>query len=110
MLKQVDFMSEFMQLDAKAPATLGAVVEAVTRLSTLGEAKILELVAAGKRGDLFPCKPTGDQPIPSDTMAEEELVEASASPLIRKQRDALIQSSLPATSTKKYRPRTASKR
>ncbi len=35
-------MSEFMRLDAQAPATLGAVVEAVTRLSTLGEAKILD--------------------------------------------------------------------
>jgi hypothetical protein len=30
MLKQVGFMSKFMQLDAEAPATLGAVVEAVT--------------------------------------------------------------------------------
>ncbi len=49
-------MSKFMQLDAKAPATLGAVVEAVTRLSTLGEAKILELVSAGKIADWFPFK------------------------------------------------------
>jgi hypothetical protein len=103
-------MSEFMRLDAKAPATLGAVVEAVTRLSTLGEAKILELVSAGKIADLFPFKPAGDQPIPSDTLAEEELVEASASSLNRKEREALIQSSLPATAQKKYRPRTVSKR
>ena len=50
-------MSEFMQLDAEAPATLGAVVEAVTRLSTLSEAKILELVSAGKIAELFPFKP-----------------------------------------------------
>lgn len=100
-------MSEFMQLDA---ATLGVVVEAVTRLSTLSEAKILELVSAGKIAEFFPFKPGGDQPIPSDTVAEEELVEASALPLTRKQRDALIQSSLPATSPKKHRPRTASKR
>jgi hypothetical protein len=110
MPKQVGFMSEFMQLDARAPATLGAVVEAVTRLSTLSEARILELVSAGKIADLFPFKPAGDQPIPSDTRAEEELVEASALPLNRKQRDALIQSSLPATSPKKHRPRAVSKR
>jgi hypothetical protein len=103
-------MSEFMQLDAKAPATLGAVVEAVTRLSTLSEARILELVSAGKIADLFPFKPSGDQPVSSDTVAEQDLVEASALPLNRKQRDALIQSSLPATSPKKHRPRAVSKR
>jgi hypothetical protein len=103
-------MSKFMQLDAEAPATLGAVVEAVTRLSTLSEAKILEFVSAGKIAELFPFRPTGGRPIPSDTLAEEELVEASASPLNRKQRDALIQSSLPATSPRKHRPRAASKR
>jgi hypothetical protein len=103
-------MSEFMRLDAKAPATLGAVVEAVTRISTLGEAKILELVSAGKIADLFPFSAAGDQPIPPDTLAEEDLVEASPSPLNRKEREALIQSSLPAHSPKKFRPRTASKR
>jgi hypothetical protein len=103
-------MSEFMRLDAKAPATLGAVVEAVTRLSTLSEVKILELVSAGKIADLFPFKPSGDQPIPSDTMAEEDLLEASAVPLNRQQRDALIQSSLPARSAKRHRTRTVSKR
>jgi hypothetical protein len=102
-------MREFMQLDAKAPAALGRVVEAATRLGTLSEAKILELVSAGKIADLFPFKPAGDQPIPSDTLAEEELVEASTLPLNRKQRDALIQLSLPASSPKKYRPRTPSK-
>jgi hypothetical protein len=103
-------MSEFMRLDAKAPATLGAVVEAVTRLSTLSEVKILELVSAGKIADLFPFKPSGDPPIPSDTMAEEDLVEASALPLNRERRDALIQSSLPAPSPKKQRTRAVSKR
>jgi len=46
-----------MQLDAKAPATLGAVVEAVTRLSTLSEANILEIVSAGKIAELFPYTP-----------------------------------------------------
>jgi hypothetical protein len=110
MLRLVGFMSEFMRLDARAPATLGAVVEAVTRLSTLGEARILELVSAGKIADLFPFKPSGDQPIPSDTMDEEELMEASALPLSRRQRDTLIQSSLPAPSPKKHRARALSKR
>ena len=103
-------MSEFMRLDTKAPATLGAVVEAVTRLSALGEARILELVSAGKITDVFAFVPTGDPPIPSDTLAEEELVEASPSALNRNERGTLIQSSLPTTSPKKYRPRTASKR
>ena len=50
-------MSEFMRLDAKAPAIL----------------------------------------------AEDELAEASARPLSRKQRDALIESSLPAAANKKSR-------
>jgi hypothetical protein len=102
-------MSEFMLLDAKAPATLGAVVEAVTRLSTLGEAKILELVSAGKIADWFPFKPAADPHIPADTVAEDDLVEASAAPLNQRQRDALIQSSLPASRSRRKR-RTASKR
>jgi hypothetical protein len=38
-------------------------VGAVTYLSTLGEAKILVLVSAGKIGDLFPFK-ADDQPNP----------------------------------------------
>jgi hypothetical protein len=76
----------------------------------LGEAKILELVSAGKIAELFPFSTGGHQPTPSDTLAEEELVEASPAPLNRKEREALIQSSLPASSPKKYRRRTASKR
>lgn len=47
-------MTEFHKLEANAPATLGAVVEAVTRLSTFSEAQILELVSADKIKDLFP--------------------------------------------------------
>jgi hypothetical protein len=97
-------MSEFMLLDAKAPATLGAVVEAVTRLSTLSEAQILELVSAGKVAEWFPFKPARERAVPADTVTDEELVEASALPLSRKQRDALIQSSLPARPRKKPRP------
>jgi hypothetical protein len=82
---------------------LGAVVEAVTRLSTLSEAQILELVSAGKVAEWFPFKPARERAVPADTVTEEELVEASASPLNRKQRDALIHSSLPATPRKKSR-------
>ena len=96
-------MSKFMLLDAKAPATLGAVVEAVTRLSTLSEARVLELVSAGRIGELFPFKPAGGQAVPADTVAEEDLVEASASPLTRAQREALIQSSLPSATTQPRR-------
>jgi hypothetical protein len=100
-------MSKFMQLNAKAPATLGAVVEAVTRLSTLSEDKILEIVSAGKIAELFPYAPAADRPVPADTMADEELVEASAAPLKREQREALIHSSLPAAPQKR---RASSKR
>ena len=100
-------MSEFMLLDAQAPATLGAVVEAVTRLSTLSEAQILELVSAGRVAEWFPFKPARERALPADTVTDEELVEASASPLSRKQRDALIQSSLPGSRKK---PRSVAKR
>jgi hypothetical protein len=103
-------MSEFKRLDAKEPATLGAVVEAVTRLSTLGEAKILEIVSAGKIADLFPFSAAGRRPIPADTLAEKDLVEASPLPLNRKAREALVQSSLPASSPRKQRTRAAAKR
>ena len=98
-------MNEFMRLDAKAPATLGAVVEAVAHLSTLSETRILELLSAGRIAELFPFKPAADGPIPSDTEADEDLTVASAAPLTRKRRDALIESSLPVSSSKKDRMR-----
>jgi hypothetical protein len=91
-------MSEFMKLEANAPATLGAVVEAVTRLSTYSEAQILELVSAGKIKDLFPFHPVRTDELPADTVEEGELVEASALPLSRERRAALIQSSMPSSS------------
>ena len=75
----------------------------MTRLSTLSEAKILEHVSAGKIAELFPYKPAAGQPIPADTVAEDELAEASARPLSREQRDALIESSLPPATSKKAR-------
>jgi hypothetical protein len=96
-------MRKFIQLDANKPASLGAVVEAVTRLSTLGEAKILEIVSAGSIAEHFPFKPLANGRLPSDTVAEEDLVEASALPLNRKQRDALLQLSLPAAAPAKRR-------
>jgi hypothetical protein len=92
-------MSEFMLLDAKAPATMEAVVEAVTRLSTFSEAQILELVSAGKIKELFPFKAGSGESVPADFVAEEDLVDASALPLSREQRRTLIQSSMPAKSS-----------
>jgi hypothetical protein len=92
-------MSKFMQLEASSPATLGAVVEAVTRLSTYSEAQILERVSAGKIKDLFPFRPNGPNALPPDTVEEGDLVEASAMPLSREKRAALIQSSMPTAST-----------
>jgi FimV-like protein len=89
-------MSEFMLIDAKAPATMESVVEAITRLSTFGEAEILELVSAGKLKSLFPFRTLGNHPLPADFADEEDLVEASAIPLTSKQRRALIKSSVPA--------------
>jgi hypothetical protein len=88
-------MSEFMILDSKAPATMEAVVEAVMRLSTLSEPQILELVSAGKLGEVFPFRPNSGQEIPPDFVSEHDLVEASSLPLNRGQRSSLIQSSMP---------------
>jgi hypothetical protein len=88
-------MSEFIELDAKAPATLGAVVEAITRLSTLGEAEILELVSKGKIQEMFPFRRNQGTDIGPDFVAEEDLVEASPEPLSREKRAAHIQASMP---------------
>jgi hypothetical protein len=90
-------MSEFRELDAKSPATLGAVVEAITRLSTLGEAKVMELVSAGKIQEVFPFRPNPVTAVGPDFMAEEDLVEASPEPLSREQRAAHIQASMPGS-------------
>ncbi|MGD0491917.1 MAG: hypothetical protein ABSC32_10235 [Steroidobacteraceae bacterium] len=89
-------MSEFLKLEADAPATLGAVVEAVTRLSTYPEAELLELVSRGRIRELFPFRPTRPTDLGSDSVAEEDLIEASAMPLSPEHQAALIQSSLPS--------------
>jgi hypothetical protein len=73
-------LSEFQLLDAKAPATLGPMVNAVTRLSTFSEAQILEYISAGKIKELFPFNPASTQRIPADMVAEEDLIKASALP------------------------------
>ena len=93
-------MSEFSKLEANAPATLGAVVEALTRLSTFSEAQILELVSAGKIKDLFPFRPTRSDELPADTVDESELTEASAVPLSHERRAELIQASMPASKSR----------
>jgi hypothetical protein len=91
-------MSEFIELDAKAPATLGAVVEAITRLSTLGEAEILELVSAGKIQEAFPFRPNPVTDLGPDFVAEEDLIEASPEPMTREEHAAHIQASMPPAS------------
>jgi hypothetical protein len=101
-------MSEFIELDAKAPATLGAVVEAISRLSTLGEAQIMELVSAGKIQEVFPFRPNPVTDLGPDFMAEKDLVEASPEPLSREERTAHIQESMPVR--RESRARTGSSR
>jgi len=103
-------MSEFSNLEENAPATLGAVVEALTRLSTLGEAHILELVSAGKIKELFPFRPNVTAELPADTVDETELTEASAMPLSDERRAALIQASMPARSSGSVKPVSAAAR
>ena len=76
-------MGEFIKLEANQPATLGAVVGAVSRLSTLSEAQILECVSAGKIQELFSFHPVKLEALPPDTVDDHDLVEASAMPLSR---------------------------
>jgi hypothetical protein len=97
-----EFMSEFMQLDTEAPATMKAVVETVMRLSTYSERQLLDLVSDGQLGELFPFHPQ-QQEIPPDFVAEHDLQEASAMPLSRERKGALIQSSMPSTKNKPQR-------
>jgi hypothetical protein len=98
------FMSKFKKLEANSPATLGAVVEAVTHLSTLGEAQILELVSAGKIKEVFPFRPNLRGTPPADTVDERDLDEASALPLSRKRRAALIHASMPSRASRSVKP------
>jgi hypothetical protein len=61
------------------------------------------MVSAGRIAELFPFEPSAREPLPADTVAEDELVEASATPLNRQQREALIQSSVPTAAASKRR-------
>ena len=92
-----------MKLEAESPATLGAVVEAMSQLSTMSEAKVLELVSAGKIADLFPFRPAVPTRLPADTIDGSDLVEASALPLSRRRREALVQSSMPTKAIRSSR-------
>ena len=73
---------------------------AVTRLSTFSEAQILELVSAGKIRELFPFRPRPPDTLPADTEDEHALVEVSALPMSRDRQAALIQSSMPSSTTR----------
>jgi hypothetical protein len=99
-------MKEFMQLEANAPATLEAVVAAVARLSTLGEAQILQIASEGRLGEFFPFRPRRNQEIPPDFMSLEDLVEASPLPLSREEHVALIQSSMTPPAPRKSERRS----
>ena len=96
-------MSEFMQLEADSPATMAAVVAAVLRLSTLGEAQILELASEGHLRERFPFRLPRSYKLPEDFMALEDLIEASPNPLSREERGALIQSSMTPSASKEER-------
>ncbi len=100
------FMYEFIHLDTEKPALMGDVVEAVLRLSTFSERQILDLVCDGELGERFAFHPSARE-MPSDFVAEQDLEEASALPLSRDQRAALIQASMPAAKANDGRSRLA---
>jgi hypothetical protein len=87
-------MSFFRHIDTKGPAEMGAVLEAIVRLSTLSEERILELVSEGGLEDAFPFEPNAEE-LPADSVAEEDLQEASVKSLNRVSREDLIQACLP---------------
>jgi hypothetical protein len=93
----------FIGTDPATPATLESVVAAVMRLSTLDEAELLELVSAGRLDEVFPFRPGGQQRAPADFVAEADLIEASAKPLKRRERHALVQSSIAAPPKEPHR-------
>lgn len=99
-------MSFFRHLDTKGPAEMGAVLEAIVRLSTLSEERILELVSEGGLETAFPFVPD-TQEVPADSVAEEDLKEASALPLNWADREELLQASLPNAGTRRRIERLA---
>jgi FimV-like protein len=89
-------MSDFINLDAKAPATLEAVVLAITRLSALTEDQISEIVSSGNLSEYFPFRPSQMEGEIEDSVDEADLVEASPLPLSRRDYGRLVQSSMPS--------------
>jgi len=94
--KKVVSPQAFIGTNPATPATLESVVAAVMRLSTLDEGELVELVSAGRLHEVFPFRPGGEQRTPADFVAEADLIEASPKPLKRRERHALIQSSIAA--------------
>jgi hypothetical protein len=90
-------MSEFKTLDSSQPATLGAVVEVITRLSTYSKVEILGLVSSGKIQELFPFRSSRENDLPPDTVAEEDLELASPLSPSREKRAAIVQASMPSS-------------
>lgn len=93
-------MSKIMKADLKKPATLQAVLEAVVQLGAHDESQILDLATAGKLADLFPFRPGRPRQTSADFLPESALIEASPLPLNAAQRARLMQSSMPAASTR----------
>jgi hypothetical protein len=79
----------------QTPATLDAVVAAVVAASRYDESELQEMASEGTLRKLFPFKPHAVD-IPPDTMPRDQLRRASALPLDRNTRKALIQSSMPS--------------
>lgn len=94
----------FIGTHPATPATLESVVAAVMRLSALDEAELLDLVSTGRLDEVFPFRPGGAQRAPADFVAEADLIEASPKPLKRRERHALIQSSIAAQAEEPRRP------
>ncbi len=88
-------MSDFIDLDEKAPATLEGVLLAVARLSTLTEEQILEIASSGQLQNHFAFRPAKIFDDIGDFVDENDLMEASPLPLSRQERADLIQSSMP---------------
>ena len=63
-------------------------------------------LSPARMAELFPFLPASDQPVPADTVAENDLVEATALPLGRERREVLLEASLPAGKAKKKRAST----
>ena len=100
-------MSYFRHLDVNGPAEMGAVLEAIVRLSTLSEERILELVSEGGLEVVFPFVPDIQEELPADSVAKEDLQEASALPRSWAEREELIQASLPTAATRRRIERLA---